>query len=137
MYDDLPVGKRVIITLHTARSWLLQWLRSSPVRASRLPIELRLLLEAGNLDPNGAISRAIEVHQQDTLPLPEHALAVMNRNRLAAPEQHREEMRVRLRRVQAERPRAQKRNRQTAKRKKRKRKEKKKGKGMIRLDLID
>ena len=78
-----------------------------------------------------AVSRAIEVHQQDTLPLPEHALAVMNRNRLAAPEQHREQMRVRLRRVQAERPRAQKQNRQTAKRKKRKRKgkEKRKGKG--------
>ena len=53
------------------------------------------------MDPNGAISRAIEVHQQDTLPLPEHALAVMNRNCLAAPEQHREQMRVRLRRVQA------------------------------------
>ena len=34
-----------------------QWLRSS-MRASRMPIELRFLLEASDLDPNGAISRA-------------------------------------------------------------------------------
>ena len=95
-----------LITLHTAHSWLLQWLRSlcaHHVCQSNCDFYLKPVIWIPTVR-----SAAIKVHQQDTLPLPEHAFAVMNRNCLAAPKQHREQMRVRLFRVQAEKPRAQK-----------------------------